>query len=325
MTLLLNELAAAGIPCDKAPAPSNLPPQWLSAATDQVVVRVRGADAARFLQGQVTSDVEHLDMSHSVLGAACTPKGRAYLTFRVARHGDDFLLRAPRETAIVALERLRKYMVFFKAEASVLEDWVVVGEAGEARAPLTAVGDTAVVGQGIRVRVPDTIEGLVRHELWLPLKALSDALPQQDANWLPPSAWQLSEIRAGIGEVTLATMESFVPQMLNWHLLDGISFKKGCYTGQEIIARMRYLGQLKRTLVRLSISSPDAPQVGATLMANDRKAGELVKVLRLDNGEYEALAVIQNDLDGPFQLETTTDSLLTVIPLPYEVPDRQNG
>ena len=209
------------------------------------VLAVRGSDAAKFLQGQLTCNLNYLSDTQASLGARCTQKGRMQSSFRILLQGDGVLLAMATELLEPQLADLKKYAVFSKSK---LTDesaaWARFGLA-DADASLAALGLELPVETDSVVRTDTLIAIRVspgRAELWVPSEQ-SDAVRSQLAAQLPQAdlnAWLLGQIRAGIGQVMPQTRELFIPQMLNLQAVGGVSFKKGCYTGQEIVARMQY-------------------------------------------------------------------------------------
>lgn len=231
------------------------------------VLAVRGSDAAKFLQGQLTCNLNYLSDTQASLGARCTQKGRMQSSFRILLQGDGVLLAMASELLEPQLADLKKYAVFSKSK---LTDesaaWVRFG-VSDADPLLASLGlelpaetDSVVrSGELIAIRVSPG-----RAELWAPA-AQADTLRSQLAAQLNEgelNQWLLGQIRAGIGQVMPQTRELFIPQMLNLQAVGGVSFKKGCYTGQEIVARMQYLGKLKRRLYRLSLNANELPEPG---------------------------------------------------------------
>ncbi|MFJ4194874.1 YgfZ/GcvT domain-containing protein [Pseudomonas sp. NPDC089534] len=291
------------------------------------VLAVRGADAGKFLQGQLTCNINYLSDSQSSLGARCTQKGRMQSSFRILLEGDGVLMAMAGGLLEPQLADLKKYAVFSKSK---LTDesaaWVRFGLVN---------GDAALNGLGLNLPAEtDSVarhEGLIairvspdRAELWVPadqadaIKArLSAALAEGDLN-----GWLLGQIRAGIGQVMPSTRELFIPQMLNLQAVGGVSFKKGCYTGQEIVARMQYLGKLKRRQYRVSLEAGELPEPGTPLFApsHGSSIGEVVLAARAEQN-IELLAVLQAEAadEGAVHLGTLEGPALHVLDLPYEL------
>ncbi len=291
------------------------------------VLAVRGADAGKFLQGQLTCNINYLSDTRASLGARCTQKGRMQSSFRILLEGDGVVMAMASELLEPQLADLKKYAVFSKSK---LTDesaaWVRFGLA-HGDAALTSLGlalpaetDSVVRNESlIAIRVsPD------RAELWVPA-AQAQNVQSQLSTTLPESGlnqWLLGQIRAGIGQVMPSTRELFIPQMLNLQAVGGVSFKKGCYTGQEIVARMQYLGKLKRRLYRLRLDAAELPEPATQLFApsHNSSIGEVVLAANAE-GNIELLAVLQAEAAeaGDLRLGALEGPALHVLDLPYEL------
>ncbi|QRY81764.1 folate-binding protein YgfZ [Pseudomonas sp. PDNC002] len=289
------------------------------------ILAVRGADAAKFLQGQLTCNLNYLNADYSSLGGRCTPKGRMTSSFRILAEGDGYLLAMASELLESQLADLKKYAVFSKVTLS--DDsaqWARFGLSG-ADALLVDLG-LSLDGAADQVARADGLIaiglGQGRVELWVPAERaaavvdlLQARLPHAELN-----DWLLGQVRAGIGQVFGATRELFIPQMINLQAVGGVSFKKGCYTGQEIVARMQYLGRLKRRLQRLVLDGNDLPEPGRELFSpvHSSSVGEVVLAARAGEG-VELLAVLQDDAaaDGQVRLGEAEGTPLRLLDLPY--------
>ena len=307
---------------------------FFSVLSHEGVLAVRGPDASKFLQGQLTCNLNYLDSEHSSLGARCTPKGRMQSSFRILPEGDGFVLAMDRELVATQLADLSRFAVFSKSKLTdESAEWVRYGLNG---------GDGVLVTLGLDLaQTPDMVtsaHGLIavrlsdgRAELWA-RTAVADTIHARLATQLreaPLDAWLLAQIRAGIGQVVGATREMFIPQTINLQAVGGVSFKKGCYTGQEIVARMQYLGKLKRRLHRLAAtdSDTDLPAPGMELFSpiHGSSVGEVVLAAKAD-GALEVLAVLQEDAaaDGRIFVGSPDGLPLTLLDLPYNLdPDRE--
>ena len=210
------------------------------------VIRATGADAAAFLQGQLTQDVAQLDLAHAKLAAFCNPKGRMQASFLVFKRApDDILLVCSQDLLATTLKRLSMFVMRAKAKLSdASADFALFGMAGNA-IELIATKPYGTCGK--------TDFGEV-HMVFLPPGAGNDRAlwcapvntPSPAGDALELNAWHWLEVQSGIAPVTAAIFEAFVPQMLNYESVGGVSFKKGCYPGQEIVARSQFRGSLKR-------------------------------------------------------------------------------
>ncbi|MBJ2209616.1 folate-binding protein YgfZ [Pseudomonas carnis] len=291
------------------------------------VLAVRGSDAAKFLQGQLTCNLNYLSDTQASLGARCTQKGRMQSSFRILLQGDGVLLAMATELLEPQLADLKKYAVFSKSK---LTDesaaWARFGLAN-ADAALSALGLALPVETDSVARNEASIAVRVspgRAELWVPAEH-ADAVRSQLAAQLQQAdlnAWLLGQIRAGIGQVMPQTRELFIPQMLNLQAVGGVSFKKGCYTGQEIVARMQYLGKLKRRLYRLSLEANELPEPGTPLFSPSHNSaiGEVVIAAKADQS-IELLAVLQAEAadSGHVRLGALEGPGLNLLDLPYQL------
>lgn len=293
----------------------------------EALLAVRGPDAAKFLQGQLTCNLNYLDERTCSLGARCTPKGRMISSFRIAQHHDGYLLALAGELLEAQLADLKKYAVFSKSTlADESAAWVRFGLSGGDGALLALgldlpqqVDSVARAGELLAIRLPGG-----RAELWAPT-AQAETLHGRLAAQLheaPLNDWLLGQVRAGIGQVFGATRELFIPQMINLQAVGGVSFKKGCYTGQEIVARMQYLGKLKRRLQRLRLAIGEVPQPGSELFSpvHGSSVGEVVLAANAPEG-VELLAVLQEDArdDGRIHLGSPQGPSLELLDLPYQL------
>ncbi|KJH83504.1 YgfZ/GcvT domain-containing protein [Stutzerimonas stutzeri] len=291
------------------------------------VLAVRGPDASKFLQGQLTCNLNYLDAHHSSLGARCTPKGRMQSSFRILPEGDGYLLAMDRELVPTQRADLAKYAAFSKSKLyDESTEWVRFGLSGGDGAlfslglDLSQTANQVIAEHGlIAVRLSDG-----RAELWTRAVDAETTRLRLTAQLREASIerWLLAQIRAGVGQVVAGTRELFIPQMINLQALGGVSFKKGCYTGQEIVARMQYLGKLKRRLYRLAAESAEAevPAPGLELYSpvHGSSVGEVVLAAAAE-GTLELLAVLQEDAaaDGRVFLGSPDGLPLTLLDLPY--------
>jgi folate-binding protein YgfZ len=304
---------------------------FFSALTHEGILAVDGPDANKFLQGQLTCNIDYLGTFGSSLGARCTPKGRMLSSFRILSLDGTLLLAMAEELLEAQMADLQKYAVFSKVKLhNAQADWRRFGLSGGDHV-LTSLGLTlprhrnsvARNGQLLAVRLNDE-----QTELWSSTEQADDlhrALSQQ-LRQATLDEWLLAQIRAGVGQVTGATRELFIPQMINLQAVGGVSFKKGCYTGQEIVARMQYLGKLKRRLYRLSLAAEKVPPPGTELFsATHRSAVGEVVLAAPNNAGIELLAVVQEDAVASAQIHlyAADGPTLVVLDLPYALDSSQ--
>ncbi|HEZ3079120.1 TPA: folate-binding protein YgfZ [Neisseria meningitidis] len=260
------------------------------------VVRVSGEDRQTFLHGQLSNDINHLQTGRACYATYNTPKGRVIANMIVVNRGGDLLLIMAQDLLEATVKRLRMFVLRAKAVFEILEDYAVGAELEASAEPLAAQEPnlafaTQQDSDGIcSIALPHG--GILRI-------APETALPPYDA--AAESAWRLHEIRSGYPWICAATKETAVAQMLNQHIIGGVHFKKGCYPGQEIIARAQYRGQVKRGLAVLSGNS--AAEAGILLAADGEEAGIVLDSVK-DSESFTALAVIkfsaaQKELTAP--------------------------
>jgi folate-binding protein YgfZ len=269
------------------------------------LISVHGDDAETFLQGQFTNDIRKVSDGSSQLSGLCNPKGRLLATFRVFHRGDSYYLCLPASMLEDVIKRLRMFILRSKVTLEDASDtFVHLGvSGGDAQQALhTFAGElpaavNAVVQDGNHsiIRVPGIHPS---YEIFATLddaRQLWDQLNVQSAP-IGAAAWQLLDIQAGIPVILPQTREAFVPQMTNLQLIDGVSFQKGCYTGQEIVARMQYLGKLKRRMYLARVESDSQPAGDEEIFAADnaqQSAGKLVSAAPHPDGGYAMLVVLQ--------------------------------
>lgn len=269
------------------------------------LIRVEGEDAEQFLQGQLTNDLRRVTESHSNLAGWCTAKGRMLANFRCFRRDDAYYLQTPAENVDGVLKRLGMYVLRSKVTLSDASDELMrMGITGTCAEPVLetvfdslpeGANDALLQGELSLIRLPGAQP---RFELVGPADQLTEIWQAAEGQAVRRSDdfWALQEIHAGIPVIYQRTSEAFVPQMTNMQLVDGVSFTKGCYTGQEVVARMQYLGKLKRRMYLAHVTSPTPPQPGDELFAKGSTSGQgagKVVDARASEGGYDLLAVIE--------------------------------
>jgi hypothetical protein len=267
------------------------------------IVRVSGADAKQFLQGQCTVDMDQLNQSNARLGAFCNPKGRVLTVALFVVDQADYLVRMPQANIESMLERLGRYVL--RSQVKMVRDDSVLGVGMVSGEPLEAFAtrlpglpyDAVQSEVGRIVRVPGDPP---RFEVYGSDEQLAGLLSRlSDSACFDAERWKLLNLKERVAEIFPTSSELFVPQMLDLERFGGVSFTKGCYTGQEIVARTQYLGRLKRRLVGARVSREACPLPGDTVFApghsGDREpVGRVVCAAADEHGGFELLAVVQN-------------------------------
>ncbi len=285
---------------------AELPACALFDLSQLALIAVEGEDAVSFLQGQITQDASLVSAGRSLLAGHCSPKGRLLASFRLFRRDDVILLQPPAELLTDVLKRLKMYVLRAKAQLrDASDDWVRIGLAGDCAPALLAARLDAVPGAPNEVTHCGAITCLriagpaPRFELVGPLDAIRPLWEALDGPATPSESahWSLLDIQAGLPTVLPETVDAFVPQMTNLQLVDGVSFRKGCYTGQEVVARMQYLGKLKRRMYLAHADCATPPRAGDELFAansaSGQGAGRVVDARPVPEGGYDLLAVVE--------------------------------
>ncbi len=301
----------------------------ITALSHMAILEIDGEDAITFLQGQLTNDIKQLNGANSQYSGYCNPKGRLLALFLAFAHHDHLHLQLPLCLTEAISKRLRMYVMRSKVTIKDKSDQIIsLGIAGpnaasklkalfkvapKASYELITLEDATLLrlpGDSPRYQVFTHKVNLER--IW---KVLSS-----DTQKVGKGIWDYLEIQAGIPEITTATQEAFVPQMVNLDSLDGINFKKGCYTGQEIVARTHYLGKVKRRTQIAHIDLEDQPMAGdiVTLKNTEEVIGQIVRSAVAPNGGFDVLVEMRlENFESDKDNISCNGSLLVFKTLPY--------
>ena len=303
-------------------------------ASDLGLILVTGEDAESFLQNQLSNDISETDEKHFQLSSYSTPKGRMLGIFRVVKIDNGYLLITPKPTVPAILQRLHMFVVQAK---------VNLADASEYFARMGIQTDQTGVTNNIifprnqgEVMQSDSLIALHLGELTGQSRYLLLCLSAEEAISIWQNveenlsmsgfdAWKLSEIKAGIPVIYPETSEEFVAEMSNLNLLGGVNFKKGCYPGQEIVARMQYLGKLKRRMFLAQLDTQKCPEAGDDLVAMSAEiidgSGKIVDAVMDSQGNCFCLfiAQIKKALDNSLKLLDQPAVAINLIELPYAV------
>jgi folate-binding protein YgfZ len=303
--------AASALPAAPAPLHGAL------ALSDWGLIRARGEDARHFLHGQLTQDVEHLAPDRARLAGYCSPKGRLLASFVVWLEpgSGDVLLACSADVLPAVLKRLSMFVLRAKCKLSdASAERPLTGLAGPAAAAASAPWAVAEAQDGSLVRLPDAA-GVAR-------ALLVGGRPPADTGVLSPEAWAWLEVASGVPRIVAATTEQFVPQMVNLELVGGVDFQKGCYPGQEVVARSQYRGTLKRRSFLLAADAPAQP--GQEVYAADdpgQPAGMVVNAAPTAGGALLLAELKIASLAQPLSLGAADGPPLRLAELPYAMPE----
>ncbi|KND58201.1 Folate-dependent protein for Fe/S cluster synthesis/repair in oxidative stress [Candidatus Burkholderia verschuerenii] len=296
------------------------------------VIDIKGEDAASFLHSQITNDVQHLDASTARLAGYCSPKGRLLGSFLMWRSTDAVRLLIAHDVQAAVQKRLSMFVLRSKAKLSdATPEIAAVGFAGDVRKALSGIFDA--LPDGVHVKVEGPHGALIRMPdaakrprfLWVGPKADVEAhfaRLDETLKRAPDTMWDWLDIHAGEARITHATVEQFVPQMVNFDVLGAVNFKKGCYPGQEIVARSQYRGTIKR---RTALAHAQAATPGAELFNADdpgQPCGMVINAAPAQDGGVDCLVEIKlAALDkSSVHVGAAGGPALTFLALPYAYP-----
>jgi folate-binding protein YgfZ len=290
------------------------------------VIEISGQDRKSYLHGQVTQDLNSLNGSTFLWSGHCNAKGKLWSVHKLIATPESFLLLASESEANQSFAELKKYGVFSKAEFELSESLNTIGLIAENTYDIESLLSISFaeanlvkfeLGYALHL-VNGLVELVVETDK---LATLESKLTIEDHE----NDWLAATIKAGLPRLSSDTLDEFVPQMVNLQAIGGISFNKGCYTGQETVARMKYLGKNKRAMYSLFAKEQtieNASELEIQLGENWRRAGKITNIAVTAEGTY-VQAVLPNDTSeqAQFRIKDNEESHLCVTPLPYTLED----
>jgi len=286
-----------------------------AALTHLGVIRVEGEDAAKFIHGQLTQDFSLLGLNEARLAALCSPKGRMLASFiGFKRSPTDISLLCNLDILPATLKRLSMFVMRSKARLTdASSEFVLYGVAGGS---ITAPWQVHRDGTATEITLYPA--GSVARRIFIapvgtPIPATSSLTTEQ---------WAWGDVASGVAMISSPVVDAFVPQMLNYESIGGVSFKKGCYPGQEVVARSQFRGTLKRRGFIIDSASPMlVGQEIFTQQENEQPVGTVVQASSCPAGRYQAIASLQVAAAeaGQLRLASSTGTELNLLPLPYQL------
>lgn len=310
------------------PSLSQLADTYVIELSDFGAISLSGEEQSKYLQGQVTCDVNNSTAQNLLVGAHCDAKGKVFSVFRLINRSSAHLLLQPKASIANSLKELQKFGVFAKVTIEDVQNLSFIALIGEQASnllqqefsqvpdsltPVIQIGSTSLVylaGEQPRYIIIDE-----KSAINATIKALALPVYKQ-------AVWDLLEITQGFPILSAQSSGQYVPQMLNLQAINGISFTKGCYLGQETVARMQYLGKNKRALFSLATKLEQPLQaediIEKQLGENWRKAGDILASYQADDGSCVIQAVLANDSELPaLRIASQNNAVVTQQPLPY--------
>ncbi len=301
----------------------------LSNPTDRALIEVKGEDAESFLQNQLTNDIRNVTETHHQASAWCSPKGRIIANFRIFKRGDAFFLSLSADLHEHVMKKLRMYVMMSEVTLVDVTDSLVhfsfAGEGTETHLK-QLLGVDIAAGEALQ----DQSLSILRFSgsparfdiygelddakaLWLQCKEHAKPVSGMGSRFL--------NILSGNPEITAASSEAWIPQMVNYIDVGGVDFKKGCYPGQEVVARLNYLGKTKRRMYHIQIDTDELPEVGAAIKSEtEADAGKILNAVMNADGKAEALAILKI-AEASNALALENNAAITLLDLPYTVND----
>jgi folate-binding protein YgfZ len=285
------------------------------------LIHVSGHDSETFLQGQLTCDMKLLTEKLSSPAAYCTPKGRAIASFQVIKRGNnDYFLTLSIELVEKVIKRLKIFVM--RSDVSIRDVTASCSILG------LTINDQKIIKLPSDLDVPTEAENSSCNESSAAIRIAenptrfiilsTDNKEEQNSLTCDSNSWILQDIKSGLPLITQATSEEHIPQMFNLDLLGGISFKKGCYSGQEIIARMHYLGKLKQRTFLVSTQSKTLPEPNAAIFDDEKKVGSVLLSARDKDNSVKMLVVMQISHEKTaLKLKNNMGSAINFRDLPY--------
>ncbi len=299
------------------------------------LLRFEGPDAQAFLQGQLTSNVQALPPEKSQYSGYCTAKGRLLACMLLWQRDGAYYMMLPRELSDPVRKRLSMYILRTKVKATdASAEHVFFGVTGKSTAAtvdaiVAKFGGTAPRSdhEAMHQQMLSVLKLPVERYLIVASASAAgeiEAVLASAAVASPETMWSRLDIEAGVPSVYIATQEQFVPQTVNFDFIGAVSFDKGCYPGQEIVARMHYLGKLKQRMIRAQIGSDESPQAGDKLYSEafgDQASGMIVSAIRAEDGRHDVLAVVQTSTieNSDMHWKSPSGPALEIVALPYIV------
>jgi folate-binding protein YgfZ len=315
------------------PSLPQLPSSFAIALTELGAISLAGEEQSKYLQGQVTCDVNSTNEHSLLIGGHCNAKGKVFSTFRFINHHNEHLLIQPKTSLTASLAELKKFGVFAKVTIEATKElafYALVGEqaATQLKQHFEQLPNnlTPVIQQGSASLI--YIAGQQdRYMLIEESEKATQLIASFSLTVYKHNVWDLLEITEGFPTLAEPSIAEYVPQMLNLQAINGISFTKGCYLGQETVARMQYLGKNKRALFALQ-GKVEAPVMAGDILEkklgeNWRKAGDVLASYQADSGESYIQAVLASDITETeaIRVKNQTESSLTLLALPYTLSE----
>ena len=289
------------------------------------LIQVHGEDAESFLQNQLSNDIHNVTEETFQESAWCSPKGRIKANFRIFKQDDRYYLSVSADLIEQTIQKLSMYVMMSKVTIEDVSDsfvhFALAGDSSAALLKEILTEDSKQVTRHKSLSILNIAGDTPRFEVFGKVddaKALWEQC-SENATIVSKNAWQFLDIKAGIPMITAASSEAWIPQMVNYIAVGGVDFKKGCYPGQEVVARLNYLGKTKRQMYRIQIDTDQLPTIGDDLVS-DTSAGKILNAAINSDGKVEALAVLKiAEAEKALKLSANDQAEISLLDLPYSL------
>lgn len=302
------------------------------------IIHVSGEDALSFLHSQFTNDLNQVTSGVSQLSSYCNPKGRMLSIFHIHKDNDGYCLILPRDVIEVTINKLNMFKLMAKVDVSDESDERILFGVAGTDTGLTLGSLDMAIPKKINCCIQDKEVTLIRlpsentRVLFIANVNAAISIWEQLSARLPVATsglWDLHDIHSGIPQITANTSEAFIPQMTNLELVEGVSFSKGCYPGQEVVARTHYLGKPNRRMYRINIADKSAPEPGTNIFSpedENQPVGKIVIAQKTADDNSSALTVLRTEKENSedLHLGSVTGPKVSLQSLPYSLEAKPN-
>ena len=293
---------------------------------------VAGEDATTFLQGQFSNDISNVSPTNAQLTSYCTPKGRMLATLHICQFNSNYLLILSADIAAEVIKRLQMFVMRSQVEITPADKYSITGICHDPSATIFQTVNLEIPKDEYQSTANDSaicikIPGVQSRYMLIGNNDIEDKISKHDNDTLQVFShdyWKWLDILSGIPTINKSTQEAFVPQMANMELINGVSFSKGCYPGQEIVARLHYIGNANRRMFRVHCQDAESINDGDDIytVGGNQSIGKVLSVILHEDKSADALAVIRLEAvkQGQLVIGSSSGSPLQIKELPYEIP-----
>ena len=301
------------------------------------LIKVCGEDAESFLQNQFTNEIHNISETSHQISAWCSPKGRIIANFRIFKQDDCYLLSLSSDLVEHVIKKLQMYVMMSKVTLEDVSDSLaqfgLLGKSAEqtlnkllSSEDIKLPNKTSEAAQYKSSTILKISDSPTRFEVFSSISDAKEIWEKLSFVSIIGSSdyWDYFNIQAGLPQISEASSEAWIPQMVNFIAINGVDFKKGCYPGQEVVARLNYLGKTKRRMYRLLIDTDALPEINEDIASeSDQKAGKILNAVITPKGQIEALAILKiAEAENTLSLASNSSASIKLLELPYSLEEQ---